>query len=191
MFPTMTKLLFAIIVFGLTACRQTKSGGGTETMDFDAFSIVTPQSWSAVKENSVDSYVGSISIDDKDTIGFDLGWYSNTLYEYDPTILDSSIISNIDFSLIDTNEVIFVNKRTNVDPDECRKNNVLWDYIDGRKAKIVYPRKSGIGTTGVYIDSLWVSGSGIDRFNLYGENLKPENEYRLLQALRTLKFRKK
>ena len=79
----------------------------------------------------------------------------------------------------------------NVDPDKYRKNNVLWDTIDGRKAKIVYPRKSGIGTTGVYIDSLWVSGSQVDRFNLYGKNLKPGNEKKVLQALRTLKFRKK
>ena len=78
-----------------------------------------------------------------------------------------------------------------VDPDKYRKNNVSWDTIDGRKAKIVYPRQSGIGTTGIYIDSLWVQGSDVDRFNLYGENLKPENEKKVLAALRTLKFRQK
>ena len=187
----MKKLLIAIIVIGLSACNQTKRKGGTKTMDFGSFSFETPQSWTAIKEHGADSYVGSIALDDKDTIGFDLGWYSNRLYEYDPTILDSSMMANIDTSMVDTSEVIFVKNRMKVDPDKYRKNNVLWDTIDGRKAKIVYPRKSGVGTTGVYIDSLWVSGSDVDRFNLYGENLKPDNEKKVLQALRTLKFRKK
>lgn len=187
----MKKFLTAIIVIGLTACNQTKPKGDTKTLDFGAFSIETPKSWTAIKEHGVDSYVGSIAIDDKDTIAYDLGWYSNRLYEYDPTILDSSMMANIDTSMVDTSEVIFVKNKMKVDPDKYRKNNVLWDTIEGRKAKIVYPRKSGIGTTGVYIDSLWVSGSDVDRFNLYGENLKPYNEKKVLQALRTLKFRKK
>lgn len=45
--------------------------------------------------------------------------------------------------------------------------------------------------TGVYIDSLWNAGSNRDRFNLYGLNLKPENEKSFLKVLQTLKFRKK
>jgi hypothetical protein len=187
----MKKLLSAIIVIALTACNQTKPKGDTKTMDFGSFSIETPQSWTAIQEHGADSYVGSIALDGKDTISFDLGWYSNRLYEYDPTILDSSMMANIDTSMVDTSEVIFVKNRMKVDPDKYRMNNVLWDTIDGRKAKIVYPRKSGIGATGVYIDSLWVSGSDVDRFNLYGENLIPDNEKKVLQALRTLKFRKK
>jgi hypothetical protein len=187
----MNKLLTAIIVIGLTACNQTKHKGDTKTMNFGSFSIETPQSWTAIKEQGVDSYVGSIAIDEKDTISFDLGWYSNRLYEYDPTILDSSMRANIDTSMIDTSEVIFVENRMKVDPDKYRKNNVLWDTIDGRKAKIVYPRQSGKGTTRFYFDSLWISGSDVDRFNLYGDNLKPENEKKLLQVLRTLKFSKR
>jgi hypothetical protein len=102
-------------VIELTSCNQTKPKGDTKTMNFDSFSIRTPQSWTAIKKHGVESYVGSI--DDKDTIGFDLGWYSNRLYEYDPTILDSSIMANIDTCIVDTSEVIFVKNRTKVDPD--------------------------------------------------------------------------
>jgi hypothetical protein len=87
--------------------------------------------------------------------------------------------------------LIIVESRMGIDPDRYKKNNIRWDTIDGRKAKIVYPIKSGIGITGVYVDSLWVSGSDVDRFNLYGENLKPENERKVLEVLRTLKFSKK
>jgi hypothetical protein len=187
----MNKLLTVIIVIGLPACGQTKIKGETKTMDFGSFSIEAPQSWTAINENSVDSYAGRIAIDSTDTLSFDLGWYSNRLYEYDPIIFDSSMMANIDTSMTDTNEIIFVKNRTQVDPDKYRKNNVLWDTIDGRKAKIVYPRQTGIGTTGIYIDSLWVKGSDIDRFNLYGKNLKPENERKVVNVIRTLKFRTK
>jgi hypothetical protein len=187
----MKKILAAIIVIKLFACNQPTLKGDTKTMDFGSFTIEAPQSWTAIKEHSVDSYAGRIAIDSTDTLSFDLGWYSNRLYEYDPTILDSSMMADIDTLMVDTSEVIFVKNRMRVDPDKYRKNNVSWDTIDGRKAKIVYPRQSGTGTTGVYIDSLWFSGSDVDRFNLYGENLKPENEKKVLQVLRTLKFRKK
>lgn len=187
----MKKLLTAIIVIGLFACNQPVSKGDTKTLDFGSFTIETPHSWKQIKEKGIDSYVGGIAIDSTDTLSFDLGWYSNKLYEYDQAFLDSNMIGSIDTNFIDLNAVIFVKNRMRVDPDKYRKNNVSWDTIDGRKAKIVYPRQSGIGTTGIYIDSLWVQGSDVDRFNLYGENLKPENEKKVLAALRTLKFRQK
>jgi hypothetical protein len=187
----MKKLLTAIIVIGLFACNQSTLKGDTKTMDFGSFTIETPQAWKPIEQKGVDSYVGEIAIDSTDTLSFDLGWYSNKLYEYDQAFLDSSMIGSIDTNFVDPTAVIFVKDRMRVDPDKYRKNNIKWDTIDGRKVKIVYPRQSGIGTTGVYIDSLWVSGSDVDRFNLYGENLKPENEKKLLEALRTLKFRKK
>ncbi|MEI6950783.1 hypothetical protein V9K67_26610 [Paraflavisolibacter sp. H34] len=187
----MKRLLIAITIFGLTACNRSEPKRDTKTMDFGSFTIETPKSWTPIKEKGFDSYIGKIAMDNKDTLSFDLGWYSNKLYEYDQAILDSSLMGSIDTSFVDTSSVIFVQDRMRVDLDRYRHNNVLWDTIDGREAKIVYPRRSGIGTTGVYIDSLWASGSDVDRFNLYGENLKPENEKKVLKALRTLKFRKK
>ena len=158
-------------------------------MDFGAFSIETPKSWKQIKAQGIDSYVGGIAIDDKDTLDFDLGWYSNTLTEYEPQIVERSIIQQMQ-QPVDTSEFIIVESRKGVDTDKYKKNNVSWDTIDGRKAKIVYPRSSGNGTTGVYIDSLWITGSDVDRFNLYGDNLKPENEKKVLQVIRSLKFRK-
>lgn len=186
----MTKLVTAIVIIGLLACNQQTSKGETKVLDFGAFTIDVPMSWEQVEKTGVDSYVGAIVLEYGDTLNFDLGWYSNKLYEFDPTILDSSIISSLDTSMIDTSNVIFVRNRLKVDPDSYRRNNVRWDTIDGRKAKIVFPRRSGVGTTGIYIDSLWISGSDVDRFNLYGENLEPTNEKKVLQALKTLKFRK-
>jgi hypothetical protein len=182
-------LVTAILVFGLTACDHQKHKVDTKTLDFGVFTIETPHSWTKIKDRGIDSYVGRIAIDSTDTLDFDYGLYSNNLHEYDPTILDSSMMKDVDTSQI--NEIIFVKNRMRVDPDKYRKNNISWDTINGHKAKIVFPRQSGLGTTGIYIDSLLVSGSDVLKFNLYGENLKPENEKKVLDALRTLQFHKK
>jgi hypothetical protein len=193
-FSTMLKFITAVFIFGLTACDQQKHKVDTKTLNFGAFTIEVPQSWTKVNVHAVDSYVGEVAIDNKDTLEFDLGMYSNKLYETDPTILDSSFMIHVDTNDHNFHSIIFVKNSNNVDLDEYRKNNVTWDTVDGRKAKIVYPRKSGIGTTGVYIDSLWTSrwgGLHVDHFNLYGENLKPENEKKILKALQTLKFYQK
>jgi hypothetical protein len=101
------------------------------------------------------------------------------------------MIGSVDTTAVDPYSIVFVKDRRLIDPDKYRKNNVTWDTIDGRKAKIVYPRKSGVGITGVYIDSLWISGADVDRFNLYGVNLSADNERQVLKSLQTLKFRKK
>ncbi len=185
----MKKLLTAIIVIGLTACKQPPSKDERKTMDFGAFTIETPKSWKKIKADGIDSYVGRIALDSSDTMHFDLGWYSNTLTEDQPLIVERSMLQYSQLPT-DTSELIIVEKLKGIDLDRYKKQNVSWETIDGRNAKIVYPRRSGRGTTGIYIDSLWVSGGGIDRFNLYGINLKTKNEEKVLQTLRTLKFRK-
>ena len=190
-FSTMFKFIIAIFIFGLIACNQREHKVNTKTLDFGAFTIETPKSWTKIKQQGIDGYVGAIAIDNDDTLSFELGEYSNNLYEYDPTILDSSMMKDIDTSQPGFHEIIFAKRRLQVDPDKYRKNNISWDSIDGHQAKIVYPRRKGIGITGIYIDSLWDSKIGVEKFNLYGENLKPENEHELLQVLQTLKFHKK
>ena len=187
---TFMKIIPGLLLLLIIGCSDGKSKSDKQLLDFDAFTIETPTGWTKIISQGVDSYVGQIAIDKFDTIHFDLGWYSNKLNEPEPTIFDSSMIGSIDTSMIDTSAIIFVKNRTSVDPDKYKKNNISWDTIDGRKAKIVFPRQSGIGTTGIYIDSLWQTGSGVDRFNFYGDNLNPVNEKLFLQALKTLKFSK-
>jgi hypothetical protein len=184
-------LLLIFFTWILFACKQTSSHTDLKVLDFGLFTIETPKSWTKVNMQGTDSYVGDIATDNKDTLSFDLGLYSNKLYETDPTILDSSFMKNIDTTDQNFHSIIFVKNSRLVDLDKYRNNNISWDTIDGREAKIVYPRRSGVGVTGIYIDSLWSSRFGLVHFNLYGENLTPENEQKVLKALRTLKFHKK
>lgn len=185
----MRSLIFnCLFILILLSCRQ-KQHGETKNMDFDAFSIETPLTWKKVNRKGIDSYVGAIAIDSIDTLKFDMGSYSNTLNEFAPLILDSSMIS--DAGTNDISEIIFVKDHYRVDPDRYKYNNVSWDTIDNRLAKLVYPRRSGKGTTGVYIDSVWISRGDVVRFNLYGIDLHPANEKTVFEAIKTIKFKGK
>jgi hypothetical protein len=179
-------LIISIISAGLISCSEPITKGDTQILDFGAFTIETPNEWTIIKERGIDSYVGKIAIDEIDTLEFDLGWYSNDLTEYQEIKMGDGktyYISSYDTAYSPT-LVDSVNK------DKVVKSNVIWDTIDGRRAKILSPIKPGTGTTGIYIDSLWQAGSDVDKFNLYGTNLKPQNENTVLAAFKTLKFHK-
>jgi hypothetical protein len=160
-------------------------------LDAGDFTIEVPSSWKILKEKGIDSSVGEIAIDETDTIFFDLGMYSNSLEEEKPYYLENNrvFLRNKEKSKSDTLFYKYYGRKDTIDLEKFLKNKVTFETIDNKKAKIISPKKTGYGTTGIYIDSLWVKGSGVDRFQLNGEDLKPENEKKLLNAIRTIKFK--
>ena len=60
---------------------------------------------------------------------------------------------------------------------------VTYETIDGKKAKIVIPKTTGKGITGIYIDNI-----GGSRFNLIGDNLTASQQEIALKIFRTLRF---
>jgi hypothetical protein len=185
-------LLFGFIcLLLLAACNHIEKPEKAtwKTIDFRVFTIQAPTSWVPVKQQGIDSYAGLIAIDEKDTLQFDFGSWSSNLVEEDPQFMERRHLEHFPAGT-DTSQWIIVEKMMDVDLDEYRKNNVSWDTIDGYKAKIVYPRRSGIGTTGIYIDSISSYRGNANRFNLYGFHLSPSNEKKVLEAIKTLKFKR-
>lgn len=170
----------------VTGCKDPSR---TKTMDFGLFTLEVPYKWQQVKQNGIDSYVGAIAVDKTDTLYFDLGMYSNTLTEPNIQVITRQMVEE---NNLDSSDFIVVKDimSMNIDADLYRKQNVSWDTIDNRRAKIVFPRISGKGMTGVYIGSLWGDSSKV-RFNLHGSNLKAQTEQDLLKAIKTLRFHKR
>lgn len=166
-----------------------KDPSPTKTMDFGLFTLEAPYKWQQVKQNGIDSYVGAIAVDKTDTLYFDLGMYSNTLTEPNIQVITRQMMEE---NNLDSSDFIVVKDimSMNIDADLYRKQNVSWDTIDNRRAKIVFPRISGKGTTGIYIGSLWGDSSKV-RFNLHGADLKKQTEEDLLKAIKTLRFHKR
>ena len=180
------RTLFIILLTPCFSCKQSDLKTNTQVLDFKAFTIEVPSTWKKVDVQGIDSYVGNIAIDSVDTVGFDLGVWSNSLTEDEPLLWKRSEVQNL--PNFDTTQFILVDHPLREDPDKYRKQALTWDTIDGREAKIVFPRRSGKGITGIYIDSLRMSRGDVDRFNLSGIDLKPENERQFLKAIKTIKF---
>jgi len=179
------RIPFLLLVFAILSC--TNQNKGKQILDFGSFSIEGPSEWKKSILPATDSYVGEILMPENDTIGFDFGPYSYDLTEYQEIKLGDGKTYYIDNSDTAYRPTLY----SSADKYKVVKSKVTWDTIDGRIAKILSPINSGIGTTGIYIDSVWVGSRGKTSFNLYGKNLSKENEKIFLRALKTIKFHKR
>jgi hypothetical protein len=143
----------------------------------------------------IDSFEGRINIDSSTSIGFDLGWYCDTLSEGNRTnyyniesgniyTRDSSVKQNLD----DPTHWKYFGKADSNTVENLRRNRATWIAINHYKAKLITPKKAGLGTTGVYIDSLWKTGDNADGFVLSADNLTLKQQQQLIAAIKTLKF---
>ncbi len=108
------------------------------------------------------------------------GWQKETRQGYDSYV---GAIRTKDGQEIEFDYGWYSNK-LNVDP----KTHVIGSsMIDGKQAKIVYPKKAGSGTTGVYFGKL--EATGTIKFQISGIDLNTDNQRQFLTALETLKFK--
>ena len=178
----MTKLFLFSALLLFYSCQTKKTNSDTKLLDFKSFTIQVPSSWQKITFRGVDSYVGGIQIDSAERASFDLGLYSNDLSEFVKLNLNDTTYAFVATSespplMVDSNFM-----------EKIKKCKVVWETIDGYRAKLVIPINSGFGVTGIYIDSLWKLNSQNVRFQLSGNNLNPATEKKLLKAIRTLRF---
>jgi len=178
----MNRILTISILLLLFSCNTKNSVSDTNLLDFKSFTIETPSSWKKLDLRGVDSYVGSIQMDSSQGASFDLGFYSNDLSEFVKVNLQDTT-----YAFVATGDYPPLRVDSNF-MEKIKKCKILWDTIDGYKAKLVIPINSGFGVTGIYIDSLWQLDSQNVKFTLSGNNLTHENETKLLKAFKTLRF---
>lgn len=166
----MRKLSFLLFCIFINSCSAPKATTSKQTLTFNShlgfFQIDTPNGWTEIKVQGVDSYVGRIAIDANDTLEFDLGYYSNDLTEQEPDGFDGD------------------------NYNKYSKTKTTFDTINGYFTKLIIPKKHGIGMSGIYIDSLWIYKGDKVKFNLYGNNLTKEIQKHFFKVVKTLKFGK-
>ena len=166
---------------------------GEKKMDFGPFSMTTPDNWKYIETRSIDSFVGKIALDGKDTLDFDYGYYSSSLNE------DLGLITTKDSVFKEVkNENIndtlnpyvtkFYAKRDTLNLEKLYKTQYSFESINNLKAKIVTPKKVGIGLTGVYFENISTKRKGL-RLQISGYNLSAENQKSFLKAIKTITFK--
>lgn len=165
----------------------------TKLIDYGTFIIEVPESWVNEGIGVEDSYVGNIKIGKDSLVSFDLGKYSNSLNEEGGEYFDiteGNVYVPDKSSRPEKRAWKIFGKADSATLEKVKRNKVKWDYIDNYRAKLVVPKIKGIGTTGVYFDSLWANGDSKIGFVLARRNLKPIHQQQLLNAVYSLHFHK-
>ena len=178
----------------LVSCIGNEPSGndGTKLLDYGYFTIRVPQEWKRVNAKGIDSYVGEIHIDANTVINFDLGWYSNDLSEGS----EDYVVRNDSLIVLEKSPIPGATKpredyRGKPDSSTLATvtvNQKQYITVDGYKAKIVTPTRTGKGMTGLYVENLWNAGNSNDRFQINGQNLTAKQQKQLIEAIKTLKF---
>jgi hypothetical protein len=181
-----SSVLFLCVSFILLSCSESSSK--KQSMDFRSFKFQAPKDWRTINTKAYDSNAGIIVTKNNDSIFYDYGPYSNPLEEPSKPIISRQDLSELLMvnPTSDTTNFVIINENENI--EDFILSKITYKKIDGYQAKILEPKQTGKGMTGIYIDSLKTGSLGKIRFNLYGKNLKKESQTELLKAIHTLRF---
>ncbi|WP_374175207.1 hypothetical protein [Flavobacterium tructae] len=174
-------ILIVFFSFILISCKTERS----KTLNFGVFSISVPNNWEKVNIKGIDSYVGGIVMNKKDTLFFDYG--NSTALINDAIVIEDIknftkmkeegfSIENLTFSKtpdLDQNQGIF------------HKEYYMYDTISGFIPKIKVPKRIGNGVTAICFDSL---NTKKERLYIYAKNLDTIKQFELLKAFKTIKI---
>jgi len=179
-----TSYIFLVFIYAIFSCNN------NQKINFKYFTLTFPREWKKQESKGVDSNTGVIVTPQNDTIFYDLGYYSNSLTEKtDFKIYSNKYIDNLDSNL-DLSKIIFADP-SRLDKDYYIKQNVSYESKAGHLLKYIFPRKTGVGITGLYIDSLTHDETiGNLKFSIYGNNLKLSNQQILQDVIHNIIFEK-
>lgn len=184
--------LLALFFWGCTGSQGVKFGSDELALKLYTIRFEKPLS-AKILTQSVSGFDGQILLNIKDTVYFNFGYDINNLAEKDPAVVyypyDTAMLrSNLDTTIVNPSEIVYT-KKSNLDIDELRKQNVFFVQIDKYKAKVTLPREANNGgITGVYVDSLTTNEGGRLKFNLFVKNIDSIGSQNLLKAIRTIRF---
>ena len=185
-----------LVIF--TSCSQKQQDVNIkfkQKYETDYFCLAIPNNWIVKKANTIDSYSLVYFISENDTIIQDISCYASSLTESEPIIKPKSAEFAIDSIAKIENQMIFVSDTElirGLDIDKYRKQNVTYKTLtNGYELKITSPRKSGVGITGFYCDSIGNDKTiGRIKVNMYGKNLNVVTEKDLLEIINNIEFKK-
>jgi hypothetical protein len=191
----MKKRNVIIIISILTLACHSKSG--FKTIDFGTFEITVPENWNEFEIKGIDSYVGGIITDQKDTLIFDIGSYSPDVTKNDfPLVYDKSSYSeltNKEKKLLKKTKHLIVDTITgDIEFSKYLKQKYVIENIDCFKVKVITPTNKGVGTSGIYIDNLKGGDTNSNKVKMcfYGDNLSERTQNEFIKALKGIKIKK-
>lgn len=163
-----------------TDCKQVADFGIVATSD----TILQLSELRAKSENYILDFCSI------DTVYFRFGIGIDKLTEREPYII--YVPKGVDTFDMNLDQIITSNE-IDYDIDQYRKQNISFFEIEEFEMKISYPRRTGNGLTGVYIDSVSQGRDGdlygTISFHLFANNLDSIKERELIYAIKNMKIK--
>lgn len=184
------------LVFSLFLIVSCKTKTEFKKIDFESFEITVPQNWNKFEIKGIDSYVGGIITEQKDTLIFDIGGYSGDVMKHDfPLVYDKTgyaELSKKEKELLKKAKHLVVDSISgDIDFKKYLTQKFVMQKIDCFQGKLITPINKEFGTTGLYIDSLKGSKKEFNKtkMSFYGQNLKEKTEKEFINALKSIKLK--
>ena len=186
------KLIISLICFCLFSCKERAKTGLTQKVFIkDVLVINLPGSVEFIEGVGIDSYVGYLIDNKKDTLYLEYGEKGviNSLHDISPPVFHISQKDSMIKRLgrePSTDEVLF-SEYAEEDGEQkiFDSNYFMYDTINGIVVKIIQPKKRGNGITGLYIPKLKNGKS----FSIYGSNLDSTLHQKALMMFKTISYK--
>lgn len=158
-----------------------------QNIDLNKYSIKVPTVWSIYTKDGIDSRVTGLITHLGDTIYFQ---YGKGVTGFNKTVKVHSLQSKVHFDSIDwpyRNEMIF-SKDATVEERQgvFLKGYYRYDSIDSKRAKIMLPKVTGHGSTGIHFGLINEHG---DKLTIVGNDLNLAVEQQLYKAFYSIRFK--
>ena len=176
-----TLIVNLVIFLILISCNQRADFQKT---DFQEFSISLPSSWKKIQSQNTDSYVNIVVTQNKDSIYFDFGQYSQDFNETNK-VFSIQQIRKYDSLKMDTKWLHF-SRTPEIDQAQGTflKEYYYYDTINKYIGKVKVPKKNGQGETGIHFSDI-----NHNKLTIIGKNLSSEEQNILVKSFSSITFK--
>lgn len=172
---------YVVIFLLFLSCNQKND---TKEIDFKNFSMVLPVTWERITVQGIDSKVDIIVTQNKDSVYFDFGQYSQEFNETNK-VFSLEQIRKYDSLKMDTKDLFF-SDTPEIDQFQGTflKEYYYYDTIDDRIAKIKIPKRVKDGEIGILFKNVKK-----EKLTIIGKNLDLDEQEILRKAFGSIKFK--
>lgn len=181
--------IFILLCYICSSCNDNK---GKSVYRIASLSITAPKNFRMDTGKDIDSYVAYlINTETKDTFHIEYGDQKTIfkLYERLPVVLASEEKQKLitQMGRIPTSDEVLFSEYPQEDTEQriFDKNYYMYDTINGIIAKIVQPKRSGNGITGMYVPKLKDGNS----FSIYAVNLDSSSHIEAIKMFKGIKYK--
>ncbi len=176
-----------LVLLLLFSSCQTKNVS-EQAINLSFLTARAPNTWKVIQLQGIDSDVQGIVTDSGDTLFLDYGLYSDSFDDLVVPVRSFERKKIYDAAKFHYPGRMIFSKTPEIDEAQAihLSEYFLYDTINGKRAKIVLPKRIGKGITGIHFPEVNQKGT---RLTIYGRNLDTLQQFAAYKLFQSIHFR--